>query len=69
MTRDELVSMFEAGDLQALLLAVGRAWISRYFPSSDHATFVVDHGNGKMASMLVISSSSPPPNSVFEQTA
>lgn len=40
MTRDELVKMIDSGDLQAALLAVGRAWLERYYPEATHATLV-----------------------------
>lgn len=53
----ELVQLFETGDLQSLILLVGRAWLRRYYPESRHASLVVDMGPFAPASQVVFTSS------------
>lgn len=40
MTREELIGLFDAGDLQGLLLAVGRNWLDTYYPDAEYASLV-----------------------------
>lgn len=46
MSRDELIQMFDAGDLYGLLLGVGRAWLAKHHPDSEYAVVLAELAPG-----------------------
>lgn len=46
MSRDEVLRLYDAGDLYGMLLAVGRAWLAKDHPEVQHAAVCGHIGRG-----------------------
>lgn len=57
MGRDELLKLWDAGDVHGLLLRVGEVWHDRYHPESRFVELLADNGEGVPLTRYVISSS------------
>ena len=43
-TREELIAMYDAGDLYGLFLMASRNWLAKYHPEAQSAATIVDFG-------------------------
>jgi hypothetical protein len=61
ISRDDVLKMFDTGDLYGLVLSVGRAWVGKDHPKAQYGLIVVHLGDNVPDAQvpLILSASSP----------